>query len=96
MNKRIVFHILGKIVSTVSLLMLLPIAVALYYGEYGENKALLSFVIVAVCGYAFGKTVSLVFSAKNKTMYAKEGFFIVSGAWIAVSVIGALPFVISG
>ena len=96
MNKRIVLHILGKIVCAVSLLMLLPIAVAVYYKEYGDNKALISFVLVAVIGYTVGKITALVFPATNRTMFAKEGFFIVTGAWIAVSVIGALPFVISG
>ncbi|HCH28932.1 MAG TPA: potassium transporter KefA [Ruminococcaceae bacterium] len=96
MNKRIVFHILGRIICAVSLLMLLPIAVAVYYKEYGDNRALFSFAAVAVAGYVCGKIMSKVFPATDRTMYAKEGFYIVSIAWIAVSVIGALPFVISG
>lgn len=96
MNKRIVFHILGRIICAVSLLMLLPITVAVCYREYGDNKALFSFVGVAVAGYIVGKILAKVFPATNRTMYAKEGFYIVSIAWITVSVMGALPFVISG
>ncbi|MBR3300025.1 MAG: TrkH family potassium uptake protein, partial [Clostridia bacterium] len=96
MNKKIVFHILGRIICVVSLLMVLPIAVALYYKEYGDNKAFFAFAVVAVAGYIIGKILSIVFPATNRTMYAKEGFYIVTLAWVIVSIMGALPFVISG
>lgn len=96
MNKRIVLHIFGKIISTVSLLLLLPIFVAVYYGEYGNNKSLFSFAVVAIGSFILGMIISKIFPAKNRTMFAKEGFFVVTLAWLAVSVIGALPFVISG
>ena len=33
---------------------------------------------------------------KEKTIYAREGFLIVSLSWILVSLAGAVPFVLAG
>ena len=33
---------------------------------------------------------------KNKEIYTKEGFLTVGLAWILISLLGALPFIISG
>lgn len=96
MNRKIVLHITGRIIQIVSFLLILPIIVAFIYGEYGDNKSLISFAYVAVGSFLLGSIVSLIFPVKNREMFAKEGFFIVSLSWFAVSVIGCLPFVISG
>ncbi len=93
MNTKMVFYITGKIIRAVAVLMLLPVAVALVYGE---TNAMLSFLYV-IAGSLLAGSV-LVFSGRKKdgVMFAKEGFIVVALAWLTVSVIGALPFVISG
>lgn len=92
MNKKLVFNVIGRLQFALSIMMLLPMAVSLIYKE----RSIFAFLITALISLIIG--VILVFSTKGyeKALYAKEGFLIVSLAWISTSVIGALPFVISG
>ena len=70
---------------------MIPFLVALYYGD-GDA---LSFFITMVLMLPI-----MIFLCKIRTdkeeIYAKEGFLTVGLAWILISVVGALPFVISG
>ena len=72
--------------------MVLPLIVSLAYNEACSKDFLISIVIALVAGVA----LSLLARPGNKVIYAKEGFVIVSLAWIALSAVGALPFYISG
>ena len=40
--------------------------------------------------------MTIVFKPSNHIIYAKEGFVIVALSWLTLSLIGALPFTISG
>jgi trk system potassium uptake protein TrkH len=82
---------IGKLLQAEALFMLLPLFVSIYYKEnllyvYGIVIALL-----LVTG-----TIMTLPKVKTKTIYAREGFLIVSLSWILLSFFGALPFVISG
>lgn len=92
MNKKIVLNILGKILWAEAALLVLPLIVSIIYG----NGCTLAFLITI--GVALIIALPLIFLSKteNKRIYSKEGFVIVSLAWIIMSVIGSLPFVISG
>lgn len=83
----------GRIGQIVGGLLLLPAVVALIYAEYSQ---LWSFVGVSIGAIAAGTIVAYCCRTTNKVIYAKEGFAIVSLAWICMSAVGALPFVISG
>ncbi|MBO5786526.1 MAG: TrkH family potassium uptake protein [Clostridia bacterium] len=93
MNRKMVFFVFGRIGQTVGALLLLPAIVALIYGEMLQMQ---SFIAVAVGAIALGVLISRCSRTENKVIYAKEGFAIVSLAWIGMSAVGALPFVISG
>lgn len=93
MNIKMVFRTVGRISQTVALLMLIPAVVALIYDE---RKSFFSFVIIAVSAFFAGFVIVLLTKTKNKIIYAKEGFAITSLAWIVTSLIGALPFTVSG
>ena len=93
MNRKMVFYLFGRIGQIVALLLLLPAVVAIIYGEYVQ---LWAFLITAAGAVAVGTLISLLCRTKNKVIYAKEGFAIVSLAWISMSAVGALPFVLSG
>lgn len=88
-----VFKTLGRIVRAETLLLLLPAAISLLYREAWVT---VSFLISAAIALVIGTLLDLVCRPKVKTIYAKEGFAIVALAWIVMSAIGALPFVISG
>ena len=93
MNLKAVLNTLGKISLVEGVLLILPLTVSLIYGEFSHAAAFL--VTVAVAALT-GAVLLLVTRRHNHVIYAKEGFAIVAGVWILISLIGALPFRISG
>ncbi len=93
MNKKMVFSTLGQLTLSEALMMLLPFAISLIYGE---TVAAMSFAVTALVAALLGLVLYFGFRTENKIIFAKEGFVIVALGWITVSAIGALPFVISG
>lgn len=92
MNVKMVLNTIGKILIALSFLLLLPTVVSCIYKESCVYSFIISIGISLVLGYAL---VTLV-RPKTTDMYAKEGFTIVSAGWILMSLIGALPFFLSG
>ena len=93
MNHRKVFSTIGVLLLVEGVLLLFPALVGFIFRE---SRAMVSFLIAAAVTAAVGGILKVVFQTKNDVVYAKEGFAIVSLAWIAMSVFGAVPFVISG
>ena len=91
MNRKMVFHMVGRILLTGSLLLLLPALVSLLYLEISG----LSFLAAAAVAAGVGGLFSLAGRTADRTIYAREGFAIVALAWVFLSAIGALPFFIS-
>lgn len=92
MNRRMVFHTVGLIVLMEAILMLLPLAVSIIYKDTCAIAFLLSIGVALVLGGA----MALIFKPQNRVIYAKEGFAITSFAWLLLSLVGALPFFLSG
>ncbi len=91
MNYSIIRYILCRVVEFAGIFLLLPCLVALIYGE-AEGFA---FLYVAACCLVFGK-LGKKWKPKSNVFYAKEGFVTVSLSWIVLSLIGALPFYMTG
>ncbi len=92
MNYKMVVYIMGQILRIVGFCMLLPIAVG---AIYGESHVIASFGIPSIITLL----ISVLFTIKkpcNTAVFSMEGFVSVSASWIAMSAIGAMPFVISG
>ena len=83
---------IGQIIKLEAVLLVLPLAVSLIYRE----RCALSFLITAAAALFVGFAVTLISKPGNRLIYAKEGFVIVALAWLALSAIGAVPFVLSG
>ena len=92
MNYRMIRYTLGWLLIFEAAFFLVPMITAVIYGEWWT---LLAFLISAVICLALGG-VSVYKSPEKTTIYAKDGFIIVSLSWILLSVFGALPFVIDG
>ncbi len=92
MNYRIIFNTLGKVALVLAALLVLPMVIAASLTESCWWAFAVTIGISAVVG------VVLVFALrpKNNVFFSKEGLIIVSLSWVYVSLIGALPFVISG
>ncbi|MBQ8566386.1 MAG: TrkH family potassium uptake protein [Clostridia bacterium] len=90
MNRKMVFHILGKILIVEAALMVPSVIVGLIYKE----KAALAFLVPILALVLIGVLLS-VRKPKNREIYARDGFFIVASAWVLMSLFGALPFYLS-
>lgn len=91
MNYSIIFNIIGWVIKVEAIFMLLPGVVSIIYRE--DNCG-----VFFGCAFAFfvlGKIMTLK-KPKNDQFYAREGFVAVAMSWIVLSVIGAIPFLISG
>lgn len=89
MNYKMIFNALGKVLKIEAILLLLPITVSLIYAELSVALFIgLSAMISVILGFA----LTLIFKPNTNNIYAKEGFITVAFAWIAVSIISALPF----
>lgn len=91
MNTSIIRYMLGQVLHFEGLFLLLPCLVALCYQE----SAGFAFLGTALLCIMLGTFMT---SRKPKSMvfYLKEGCVTTSLSWIVLSVLGALPFVISG
>ena len=93
MNLKMIVYTLGRLIGLEGILLSLPLAVSLIYGEW--NVAL-AFAITATFAILVSVLIFKCTKKRDETIYAREGFVIVALAWIALSAIGAIPFVISG
>lgn len=90
MNFKMIFYMLKKFMWMSGLLMLLPLGVTLYYQESNVWSFLIPILGLFALSLLFGNK-----KPENTTIYAREGFFIVSASWIILSLVGALPFYFS-
>lgn len=91
MNYSIIRFVLGWIIKVEGLFFLLPLLTAVIYKE----TAGYSFLICAVASIIIGTLMSWK-KPSDKSFYAREGFITVALGWIVMSLIGAMPFYLSG
>ena len=91
MNKSIIFYIIGWILNIEAALMIFPAICALIYGE----KSGFAFLITIAACLLIGLPLSLR-KPKSRIFFAKEGYITVALCWMSLSIMGALPFFISG
>ncbi len=92
MNRRIVLYWVGRIVLLEAALLLMPLCVALVFREW--NTAL-AFLLSALSSAVTGLILFFGSRPRTRQMFAREGFAIVSLAWVITALLGALPFVIT-
>ena len=92
MNYAIVFRLLGYILMIEGTLLLLPAVTSLIYAEWAVMGVfLLTAAISAVLGFAL-RTIK----PRSKVFYMREGFAATALSWITISIMGAVPFVLTG
>lgn len=74
-----------------AVLLCFPLIVGLIYGENTYLSFIIPIIPLLGCGIP-----SFIIKPKDTAIRAREGFVIVSFAWLLMAFIGALPFVISG
>lgn len=92
MNKRMIVYIVSMILLIEAAFMVLPMVTALIYRE----PAGWYFLYTALGAAAAAGLCMKLLKPHNKTIYAKEGLLTVALCWIVLSLVGALPFTLSG
>ena len=92
MKFRVVFHILGVLISFLGISMVFPLFYAIYYQENRAIYAFLFSIIIAILTGWF-----LQYSCKTENgVGKKEGFAIATLGWILAAIFGTFPFLFSG
>lgn len=92
MNFRMIFNTLGKASVALACLLVLPMVTS----AICQETSVWAFAITIGIALAVGVVLLLAFKPKNKLIFSREGFVIASLVWIYFSLVGALPFVLSG
>ena len=91
MNRPMIRKILGYVIAIEGVLMVLPVIVALIYRE----KNGLYFLAAAIGCILLG--IAMFWrKAKSQVFYLKEGCVATALSWIIMSILGCLPFCLSG
>ena len=91
MNIKMVFSILGRTLLIEAGLMLFPLLVGIIYGE----NTWYCYLIPIGGLLAIGAPLAFL-KIKDRSIYIKEGFITVALVWVLMSLVGAVPFVLSG
>ncbi len=91
MNKRIIIYILGWVLLIEGLAMQASTLVGLWYHE----KSYIYFLLIGLALMALGGVI-LINKPKRPNLERKDGFAATALSWILLSLMGALPFYMSG
>lgn len=91
MNYPLLRYLFGMILLIVAAFLVLPLAVAVIYGESSGIYFLYTMIAAGLLGFLLTR-----FKPARRDMYAREGFVFTALAWVVISLIGAAPFTLSG
>ena len=91
MNLLLDLEILGWLLVGLAGLECVPIAAALISGE-----PVFAYLASALTALVFGLPLALSARSPNRRMRIRDGFLVVSGAWLLASLFGSMPYLGSG
>ena len=95
MNYKMIFYVLGKMLKLLSGLLILPTICSLIYNESRQITS--AFFITIIISFTLYCIINFFTdSDDDRDFYKREGYVIVTLTWIIFSLLGALPFYISG
>lgn len=98
MHYRSVLYILGNLLLLLAGTLLLPLVTAIMMkdGKPLERFEVLAFVVTVATAGILGLALRAIFETDLRKVAHREGAAIVTFSWVLFSLIGALPFVITG
>lgn len=93
MDYRAIAKMLGGLILGVAVFILLSAGVSLYYSE---TNGIISLAAAALISAAVGGLLYWFGRPAKQNFYAREAVAMVGLGWVAVSILGALPFLFSG
>ncbi|MCD8310550.1 MAG: TrkH family potassium uptake protein [Prevotellaceae bacterium] len=91
-HKKMIFRVLGFLLFIVTGLMLCSAGVSIGYGE-GDLPAFLITAAITVCA---GLLLTFLGKGAERKLTRRDGYLIVSLAWVVFSLFGMLPYILSG
>ncbi len=88
-----VFYLIGRISLILGAAMVLPLAVALFYGDGDAGAFLRSIPVCLLAGLAL---MVLCRKQRKQIMRQRECYLFVTGVWVYAGLVGCLPFLFSG
>lgn len=92
MNYSMIRYILFRLFRIMGFLLMLPFFVAIIHKEYDSAESFFLLIVITLVVGILGS----IKKPKSTVIYAKEGFAITALAWIFMSMLGAVPFVMTG
>ncbi len=93
MNYKMIGKFIGQILALEALFMVPAMLIGVYFGE---AKAVWSFAVTIVLTFLTGMGLYLSGRGSSSVFRAKEGLVCVGLSWIVMSLLGCLPFYLSG
>lgn len=91
MNRRFDLHLLGWLLLLLAGFLIIPFVAAVAFGD-APGPFLSACLLAAVSG---GGLVAAT-QTRERNLRARDGFLVVSGAWAVTSLVGAIPYLVSG
>ena len=93
MNYKAITRTLSFLLLIISIFMMIPLGVAVIYGE---QHALFSFALPIILSVVILLPTAYLLRNVSMRLSTRDGFLVVTLSWIAASFFGSLPFVLSG
>lgn len=91
MNSAMIRYILGNVIKLEGLFLLLPCVISLIYQEKEGGVYLVLALVCVVLGMLLTRK-----KPENTVFYLKEGCIATSLSWIVLSLLGCIPFMVTG
>ncbi|UXP33309.1 TrkH family potassium uptake protein [Reichenbachiella agarivorans] len=92
-NYKVIFKVLGLLILMNGVFMMTCLPFSYYYGGRDFNALLISGLSAIIIGYL---TFALSHRNQSKELKKKDGYLIVTFGWLAMSLFGTLPYMLSG
>lgn len=93
MNYKMIGRFIAQILSVESVFLLPALGISIYYGE---TAAIHGIIWTLVVMFAIESALFALCRGAKSAFYAREGFLCVGISWVALSLMGCLPFFFSG
>ena len=92
-NGKNAYRVLGFMLTAMGISMIPALIASIYFHE---SKQIVPFLLTITATILIGNIIVVAIPPSEKKAKARDGFFIVSLAWILASLIGAVPAFASG
>ncbi len=81
----------GRVLRWLSLTLIVPIGVALLYGE-----TVVPFLVPLVGGFLVGGALEWVCGRRSNQIRGREAFAVVAITWLFAALLGSVPYIVEG